>query len=156
MQTNAWFSSDQERRKHLLPIFFTHLRGIGRHTGLGFEPITAFRAGPKINNQILTNEFRPIRRNQGLTTFWTGCHHGDLLSLFLFSASRVGSFIIVTVAPMRGSALIQIKNEAVTPNLQYRSIAHSIAALRVLVFLMPTPSVHPIEEFRTAWQFLRA
>jgi len=102
----------QQRRKHLLPIFFAHFRlSIGRHTRLGFEPITAFRAGPKIKNQMLINEFRPIRSNQRLTTFGTRRSHGypPLLILVLRFAS--GEFFsIVTVAPpTRRSALIQIK-----------------------------------------------
>jgi len=133
----------QKRRKHLLPIFFAHFRrGIDRHTSLGFEPITAFRAGPKIKNQMLANEFRPIRRNQRLTTFGTVCHHGDLLGLFLYSASRVGSFwycysrvsnvaICIDTDQNEGSfaPLRALHCGGCFPNLEYRSITHSKAAL---------------------------
>jgi hypothetical protein len=87
-------SRHQKRRKHLLPIFFAHFRlGIDWGTRLGFEPIPAFRASPEIKDQPLANEFGPIRSNQHLTAFGTRRRHGDLLCLFLFSHSRVGSLL---------------------------------------------------------------
>jgi hypothetical protein len=107
-------SGHQQRREHLLPIFFAHFCLGGGHTRLGFEPIPASRASPKIKDQPLTNEFRPIRSNQRLTTFGTRRRHDDLLCLFLFSASRVGSFfgIVTVTSSTLLFALIQIKNEA--------------------------------------------
>jgi hypothetical protein len=66
------------------------------HTSLGFEPIAAAHAGPKIEHQLLSYEFRPFRGNQRLTAFGTSrpvvraaegfdhsCFHSHLLGLIL-------------------------------------------------------------------------
>ena len=57
---------NQQRRKERFycDIIIHRLSGIRRHTHLCFEPISAFRAGPKIKDVPLILVFRPFRGNQ--------------------------------------------------------------------------------------------
>ena len=153
--------SNQQRRKHLLPIDFACSRlGISRRIRLGFEPITALRAGPKIKDQTLTHEFRPFRSNQRLSTFHTRRSHGEppLLVLrfasweFWHCYSRVSEAVISIDADQTERPLHHYLHcGAITcsPNLQYK------ASPMVLAYLMPTLSERQIEICRTAWQFSR-
>ena len=131
-------SRHQQRRKHLLPVFFAHLRrGIGRNESPGFKPITAFRAGPKIDDQVFTYEFRPIRSNQCLTTFDTCRRHGDPPLLLVLCSKE---FLAIVASPARRSALIQIKNEP-----PWRHSPHCTAIMRKLRSREILPGLRPPE-----------
>ena len=50
----------QRRKKSFYRFSIIYRLGIGRHMGLGFESISAFGAGPKIEDKPLAHVFRPF------------------------------------------------------------------------------------------------
>jgi NADH-ubiquinone/plastoquinone oxidoreductase, chain 3 len=50
----------QRRKKSFYRFSIIYRLGIRRHMGLGFESISAFGAGPKIEDKLLAHVFRPF------------------------------------------------------------------------------------------------
>jgi hypothetical protein len=50
----------QRGKKSFYRFSIIYRLGIGRHLGLGFESISAFGAGPKIEDKPLAHVFRPF------------------------------------------------------------------------------------------------
>ena len=55
-----YLRNQQRGKKSFYRFSIIYRLGIGRHMGLGFESISAFGAGPKIEDNPLAHVFRPF------------------------------------------------------------------------------------------------